>query len=81
MTYQVLDFHSFMAGTITPYSLPLMEGIVGFGALGAVLIILTIAEKKGWIRVDEGVIKFGLMCGFIYGVIRLIFASMKLVFI
>lgn len=84
MAYKVISFHDFMVGTSyysAPPHLPLMEGIVGFGALGAVLIILAIAEKKGWLHVDEGLIKFGMMCGFIYGVIRLIFASMKLMFI
>jgi hypothetical protein len=57
------------------YTLPLMEGIVGFGTLGVVLIGLSWLDKKGIITVDEGIITAGLIIGSIAGIGWVLFKS------
>lgn len=74
-----IPFSKFMAtstlGYTTFYDLPLMEGIVGFGMLGVVLLVLSQLED----RVNSKVVNGGLLVGFLIGLLLLLFKSMNLI--
>lgn len=70
---RVIDFLS--VGYTTFYDLPLLEGIVGFGMLGVVLLVLSQLED----RVNQKVVNGTLLTGFLVGLLLLLFKSMSLV--
>lgn len=72
-----IPFAEFMSASklaIVPPHLPLTEGIVGFAALGIVLIVLSMFED----RVNTRVISGGLTLGFAIGLLLLLFKGMSL---
>lgn len=64
MAFEVIPFNVFMAkGSVLSYvnlNLPIMEGYIFFGVLGAMLLGVTLLEKYTSVRVNETNIKLAM---------------------